>query len=219
MTKNHNFQKVQFLSAIDTDKIRRYHNPVTNRNYPSVTSILTILTDEWVKKWREKVGEEVANRISREAQIRGNVIHRLCEYYLRNDVADPDMFHKELFESVVPCLENIDNILLLETPLFSDTIEIAGTPDCISDYEGVPSVIDFKTSTHLKAKDDISHYFMQCAAGAYMFKEQTGIDVKQVVVIVIVEDERKPLIYKEMVSNYIDEFVKTREKFRELHGF
>jgi genome maintenance exonuclease 1 len=125
----------------------------------------------------------------------------------------PDMFDKEMFNSIVPCLDMIDNIHALESPLYSDYLKVAGTVDCIAEYEGKLSVIDFKTSSRVKSRDDIHNYFMQTAAYAVAFEELTRIPVNRLVIIMAVENST-PLIFKENRDDWINGFISLREEYR-----
>jgi genome maintenance exonuclease 1 len=167
--------------------------------------------------WRKRVGEEEANRISTQAANRGTRIHSLCESYLKNETVTPDMFDHHTWNSILPELSRINNIHALETPLYSDHLEVAGTVDCIAEYEGKLAVIDFKTSKRVKSRDDISNYFMQCAAYAVAFEERTGLPVGNLVIIMAVDDH-EPLIFKEKRDTWINKFIQLREQYRSLKG-
>jgi genome maintenance exonuclease 1 len=164
-------------------------------------------------EWRKKVGEEEANKISSKAASRGTRIHGLCEQYLLNKEIVPNMFDVEMWQNMKPVLHSIDNIHALEQPLYSDHLEVAGTVDCIGEYNGKMSVIDFKTSRRIKHRDDIHDYFMQCAAYAVAFEEMTKIPVPQLVVLIAVDDE-KPLVFVEKRNKWIDGFKELRAEYK-----
>lgn len=157
-------------------------------------------------KWRQRVGEEVANKISRQATSRGTNMHTLCEYYLNNEPKPPGVVMpdaKEMFISVKPYLNKINNIHYQEVGLWSEQLGLAGRVDCIAEYEGKLSVIDFKTSKKIKKKEDIDDYFAQCVAYACMYEELVGIGIEQIVVIMAVENS-EPLVFVEKTENYLD---------------
>jgi genome maintenance exonuclease 1 len=157
-----------------------------------------------IAEWRKRVGNEEANKISGRASARGTRIHSLCEAYLRNEQCEPDIFDKELFGSISQWLEDIDNIHALEDPLYSDYLEVAGTVDCIGEFQGKLSVIDFKTSSKPKDRDDIHNYFMQTAAYAVAFEERTGIPIGRLVIIKNVSMSKNDILYftnKELYTN------------------
>ena len=204
------------LSRVEIDGVRYYDTG--DAKYPSVTTVTGILSNASIQEWRKRVGEEEANRISSRASKRGTQIHSLCEDYLKTDSANPNPFDQEMFNSLVPHLDNIDVIHALESPLFSHKLKVAGTVDCIAEYEGVLSVIDFKTSGRVKEKKDIPGYFIQTAAYAYMFWEQTGIAPDQLVIIMGVDNE-KAIVFKEPVKKWLPEFIQVRQDFSKLKGY
>ena len=186
---------------------------------PSITSVISWRNREKFKKWRAKVGEDVANNITRKATHRGTDAHTLIEEYLNNletfsDVLPLSQF---LFKQAKPELNKIDNILCQETALYSTQLGIAGSVDCIAEYEGELAVIDFKTSAKPKPREWIEDYFVQCAAYACMLYEMKGIIVKKFVIIMTCEDgecvvyeERDKKKYINLLSEYIREFVESK---------
>jgi genome maintenance exonuclease 1 len=166
-------------------------------------------------EWRKKVGEEAANAISSRAAGRGTRIHSLCESYLLGEHVEADMFDQEVFSSLKPHLDLIDNIHALETPLFSHHLEVAGTVDCIAEYKGKLAVIDFKTSSKLKNRDWIHGYFMQTSAYAVMFEELTGIPIGRLVIIIGVDNE-EPQIFEEKRDTWIGGFKDLRLQYKQI---
>lgn len=213
----HIHHEIDQLIRLDESGGRVYQTP-TGQKYPSVTAVTGILSQASIQEWRKRVGEEVANRISLKATTRGTRVHALCEDYLRNKQVSPDMFDIETFNGLKPELDKIDNIRCLETPLFSHHLKVAGTVDCIADYDGKRSVIDFKTSSKTKAIEDIGHYFMQTAAYAVMFEERTGIPVSNLVIIMAVDDGNRAVIYKQKRDDWIGQFLDIREDYFKLKG-
>lgn len=204
------------IKRVDSPEGRVYQTP-TGLKYPSVTSITGLLGKDEFFAWRARVGEEEANRVAARAARRGTAIHSLCEDYLYGKNPQPSMFDQQVFGSMVPHLEKIDNIHALESKLYSDHLQVAGTVDCIAEYEGKLSVIDFKTSKRIKAKEDIPGYFIQTAAYAVAFEERTGIPVSRLVIIMGVDDE-EPIIFKEKRDNWIEQFFELRKEFKRLRG-
>jgi hypothetical protein len=194
------------------DGSRTYLTP-SGFSYPSVTTVTSLYNKDSILEWRKRVGDEEANRVSNRAAIRGTRIHNLCEHYLLGENIVPDIFDKEMFSSIIPYLDRIDNIHALESPLYSDYLKVAGTVDCIAEYEGNLSIIDFKTSSRVKKRDDIHNYFMQTAAYAVAFEELTRIPVNRLVIIMAVENST-PLIFKEKRDDWINGFISLREEYR-----
>ena len=207
------------LDAETTDSGRTYSTP-DGKSYPSVTTVLSILNEHIIQAWRDRVGEEEANRISGKASNRGTRVHSIVEKYLNNEDTTKALPHiRQSLENLKPVLDdNIGTIFGLEVPLYSNHLGVAGRCDCIAQYNGVPSIIDFKTSRYIKKKEKISNYFAQGAAYAIMWEERTGMVIPNVVVIMDVDHE-KPLVFVEHRDNYtkllkdtIDEY-RTRKMF------
>jgi genome maintenance exonuclease 1 len=185
---------------------KRYYVTPDGKKLPSVTTVIGAKKKESIMKWRQRVGEDVANKISRQATSRGTNMHTLCEYYLNNEPKPPGTVMpdaKEMFISVKPYLNKINNIHYQEVGLWSEQLGLAGRVDCIAEYEGKLSVIDFKTSKKIKKKEDIDDYFAQCVAYACMYEELVGIGIEQIVVIMAVENS-EPLVFIEKTENYLD---------------
>jgi hypothetical protein len=206
------------LERITNEDGKRVYNTPTGKKYPSVTTVTGLYKMAQIMEWRKRVGEEVANKISSEASGRGTRIHELCEYYLKGQELEINYRDTDMFESIKPYLDKIDNIHALETPLYSDHLEVAGTVDCIAEYDGRLSIIDFKTSRRWKSADDIHDYFMQTACYAVAFEERTKLPVTQLVIIMAV-DNNDPLIFKEHRDKWIGGFIELRDKYRRKNGF
>ncbi len=203
------------LKRIDSEAGRVYQTP-TGKAYPSVTSVTGLHGKEAFFEWRRRVGEEEANRIAARAANRGTRVHTLCEDYLRNEEPNVSMFDVEAFKSLRPELDKINNIHCLETKLYSDYLEVAGTVDCIAEYNGKMSIIDFKTSKRLKDRDDIHGYFMQTAAYAVMFEERTGIPVSKLVILMAVDDHDTPAVFIEKRDDWIGNFIDLRKEYKRI---
>jgi genome maintenance exonuclease 1 len=201
------------LKRVTADNGSRVYETPSGKAYPSVTTVTGLLKKQAIMEWRKRVGEEEANKISSKAANRGTRIHSLCEQYLLNKEIVPNMFDVDMWQNMKPHLHNINNIYALEQPLYSDHLEVAGTVDCIAEYNGKMSVIDFKTSRRLKHRDDIHDYFMQCSAYAVAFEEMTKIPVPQLVILIAVDDE-KPLVFVEKRNEWIDGFKDLRAEYK-----
>ena len=184
----------------NSDGSRVYATP-SGKKYPSVTTVTGLLKKDIINEWRKRVGDEEANKISSKAAKRGTRIHTLCEKYLLNEEVSAEMFDNEMWNSMRPLLDDIDDIYALEQPLYSDHLQVAGTVDCIARYKGKLSVIDFKSSKRIKHRDDIHDYFIQCSAYAVAFEELTGIPVPRLIILMAVDDE-KPLVFNTLRLEY-----------------
>lgn len=211
MNKTFIYHDIPSLVQINNDGRRLYQTP-TGEKYPSVTSIMSWYNYESIQAWRKRVGDEEANKVSARASKRGTATHTLCENYILGTPKQPDMFDIEMFNTLVPHLDRINNIHALETRLYSHKLKAAGTTDCIAEYDGKLCVIDFKSSLKVKEKSHIGHYFMQCSAYGYMFWELTGVLVKDICVIIGV-DNHPAIVYKEPLKPWLEEFIKVRKNY------
>ena len=165
--------------------------------------------------WRKKVGDAEADKITRQSTSRGTDMHTLVENYLYNkDLPSVQPLSTMLFQIAKPALNRINNIHALEGSLYSQFLGIAGTVDCIAEFDGELSIIDFKTSKKPKPREWIEHYFVQCCAYACMLHELTGISVKKFVIIMSCEngevevyEERDKEKYIRLLTQYIKKFV------------
>ena len=196
------------LNAVTTPNGRTYETP-TGEKYPSITTILAPFGKKALFEWRKRVGEEEANRIAAKASRRGTKLHTVCENYLLGELSGmkmqtmmPDT--KELFMQLRPYIdENVGNVYGLEQALYSHKLRLAGRCDCIAEWNGELSIIDYKSASRDKSEDGILNYFMQCSAYAEMFEEITGMPINQIVVAIAV-DGGQPQIFKKNKAAYIE---------------
>ena len=206
------------LDTTTTNSGRNYLTP-DGHQYPSVTTVLSILNEDIIKAWRQRVGEEEANRISGKAANRGTRVHSIVEKYLNNEDTTEFLPHiRQSLENLKPVLNGVGTIFGLEVPLYSHHLGLAGRCDCIAQYNGVPSIIDFKTSRYIKKKEKISNYFAQGAAYSIMFEERTGIVAPNIVIIMDVDHE-KPLVFIEHRDNWTKLLTETIEEYKKRKLF
>lgn len=185
----------------------RFYTLPDGTKLPSVTTVLGAQKKQAIMEWRKRVGEEAANQISGIATRRGTAVHTLCEQYLNNEkvvMGMPDAY--EMFLSIKPVLNRINNIHYQEAALWSKQLGMAGRVDCIGEFDGELSVIDFKTSKRIKTAAQIEDYFWQTAAYALMYEDMIGVPINNTVIIMAVENEQ-PLIFKQKTSDHIDGLV------------
>ena len=205
------------LEANTIDGVRYYTLP-SGKKAPSITSITSFYNRQIFKNWREKVGEEQANKITKVATDRGTKFHDLVEKYLSNEdissLKNVLPTTKARWIAARDALNNIDNIHALEKPLYSEYFGIAGRVDCIAEYEGELAVIDFKTSKKIKPEKWLENYFVQETAYACMYYEMTGTPVKKIVTLMVADngdvkvyEKRNKGEYIKLLTKYIKEFV------------
>ena len=178
---------------------KRFYVTPEGNFYPSITTVLSLQDKPGLKKWRETVGEKEAKRISQDSMRIGTAVHQMAEFYLSNYIIklkDEDKKIVDTFNRLRFLLGNINNIVGNEIALYSDLLRVAGTADCIAEYNGVLSVIDFKTSRKPKKEVWIDDYYMQTFAYKLMFEEMTGIEIQQVVILVACIDQFDVQVFK-----------------------
>ena len=208
------------MNAVTKTNGLRLYEVGDGKWYPSVTTVTSHRTKDKIMKWRKRVGEAEANKISGRASSRGNKFHSMVECYLKNETVkfdDKNPLASFLFRTAKETLNNIDNIHLLESPLFSDHLRVAGRVDCIAEYEGELAVIDFKTSTKPKIESWIENYFVQETAYAVMYYERCGVKVDSIVTIISTEEGSMQVIqktdldyYYQLLVEYINEFMQSK---------
>lgn len=217
--ENHGIQLPK-VSRETTPKGRKYFTP-EGKTYPSITTVLSILSKDDIKEWRKKVGEDQANRISQQASTRGTAVHTLAENYLNNEkdwskgAMPSNLFSFNQLKSILD--ERLNNVWFQEEFLYSDRLECAGQVDCIAEFDGQLSIVDFKTSRKPKKQEWITNYFIQASFYAAAFFEQTGVPIKQGVILITV-DGSEPQVFKVNTHDYLPHFVAVRKKYKELHG-
>jgi len=211
-----------------TVNFKRFYETPDGKLYPSITTVLSTRNKKGLFEWRKKVGDEVANYVARTSAARGTAVHHMCEDYLNNFPTEwPDKW-KEHEKKFLPfclfkqlenkVLQKIDNIRSQECALFSNKYRVAGRVDCIAEYDGKLSIIDFKTSTKERNDEWNENYYIQASAYAEMFEEQTGTPIEQIVILVVTEDGAVQEFVKEkydyipLLVESIDNFTKDWEE-------
>ena len=214
------------FESLPTENVdgKRYYITPTGEKYPSVTSVTGLLSRDGIKKWRKRVGEETANKISTQAARHGTSAHQLFEDYIKNDNFE------EKFKSAMPTtqqafislekeLNQIGTVHALEAPLYSHKLQLAGRVDCIAEYfDDKISIIDFKTSRKPKERKWIQNYFIQETAYAKMFEELTGKKVHSLITMIAVSDGSSQLFIEQPNSDYVDQLQELRSQYRTEYG-
>ena len=227
----HDEVSVPELSTKNINRKRFYQTP-EGKLYPSITTVLQKRKMAGLMEWRKNVGEDVANYIARTAAHRGTKVHHMCEDFLNNMESHyPEKWaeHKKnflpyvLFGQLKPVLmQKVNNILAQECGLYTDKYRVAGRVDCIAEYNGVKSIIDFKTSRKERNDDWNESYYIQASAYAEMFEERTGVAINQIVILVVTEDGVVQEFVKDkgeylpMLVEAIDDFTTDWEKENEM---
>ena len=186
---------------------------INGKNYPSITTVLGIRKSEALKGWREKIGENVANWEMGRAARRGKSFHTLVEQYLKGETPSiRDVLPLGLFKLMKPYIDQINNIHLLEAIMYSPKLTVAGQVDCVAEYNGKLSVIDFKTANKERQESWIENYFLQTTAYAHMYEETFGTPIEQIVILIASEDGSVQTFIKNK-ADYEEELGKSIQNF------
>jgi genome maintenance exonuclease 1 len=189
---------------------------VGDQRYPSISTICSFRNRKSIAEWRARVGAEEANKISKRATTAGTTVHSMIDDYLNNELElekyDGKHLAKILFTQAKPMLARINNIHFQEAPLYSHEFAIAGRVDCIAEFDGKLSIIDFKTSSKEKKEEWIEGYLVQETGYAKMYEERSGIKVEQIVSLITCQTGdtqvfiKNPDDYVPLLRDYIQEY-------------
>jgi len=216
MAKKFNFidldkSKLPVTKGKKVDGFRFYD--IDGKAYPSITTVLGIQKKAQLQEWRDKIGENVANWEMGRAARRGKATHLLIEQYIKGlTPSERGVLPLGLFRLIKPYVDQIDNIHCLETIMYSKKLTIAGQVDCIAEYNGKLSVIDFKTANKERQESWIENYFMQTSAYAQMYEELFGKEIEQIVILLASEDGSVQSFIKEK-KDYMDPLKKSINDF------
>lgn len=205
------------IAASQVNGQRIYNTPAGG--FPSITTVLGAVADKtWLTGWKMSLGESKADAETKRCAERGTNVHLLAEKYLNNDMdynAGFRLDDQKLFNQIKISLNKINNIHAQEIPMYSELLRLAGRCDCIAEFDGVLSIIDFKTSNGNKDDHKIEDYFLQCTAYSLMYEEMFGITIDQIVVIIAVEKGMMGQVFKRDRSPYIGKLIKKVKQFNE----
>ena len=197
---------------------KRYYQTPEGQKYPSVTTVTGLLSRDHIKLWRERVGEETANKITKQATTRGTKMHNIFEQYLRAEepIFFDNIMESSMFEAVQPVLDEIVPIAL-EAGMWSDSLQMAGQVDCVGVWGDELAIIDFKTSSKPKEEYMADGWFHQMTAYAIMVEELTGEVIDRIVAVVGV-DGGYCQVFEADPREYVDKLYGLRNQYRTLYG-
>ena len=209
---------IELPQLVRIDGEQRFYQTPDGNKYPSVTTVLSEMSDKTaIMEGRKRVGEEEANRVSGRATRRGTAVHSLLEKFVLNeeiDFSDTMPLNKTMYNQIAKHLEqHVDDVRSSEGQLFSHKLKIAGSVDLVASYKGEPAIIDFKTSTKPKRKEWIENYFLQATMYSYMLYEMTGLYHPKLVIAIALEEDSGPQIFEEHASNWIEKAMKMCQEF------
>ena len=203
---------------------KRYYD-INNEKLPSVTSILAATEPPEKKasleRWRQKLGVDVANKITTEAAARGSKMHAFLEKFILGKL-NLDLLGEKTRESMMAdqIIENglrdkLNSIWGCEAALYYPN-KFAGAADLIAeDYEGSSAIIDFKQSNSLKKDQWIDSYYLQCAAYSLAHNKVYGTDINKAVILICTKDDlfQRFIVDGDRFKNYQDQFLKRVDQF------
>lgn len=216
MNFKHELIKMPELEQVNSSSGRYYVTPEGN-HYSSVTTVLGAMSDKsGLDDWRKRVGDKEADRISRQAALRGTQFHSLCERYVLNEEIDTRRLmplELQFYRQLKKALLKVDTIYGSENMLYSDRLKIAGSCDLICNWDNERAILDFKTSSKPKDEDWILNYFIQCTLYALMFYEMTGIMSTKIVVVIACDGAPEAQVFVKDTKDYIDRAVALCKKY------
>jgi genome maintenance exonuclease 1 len=217
MMKKYNYIPVDLnlppLSLVEGEEGRTYLTP-SGKRLPSVTTVTGFEGKEGFDIWRRKNPRESIRVLDR-----GNKLHSMMEHLLKNEDVEltEDMEINSLFTMTKNHVEHcIDNVYALEKQMWSETIGLAGRADCICDYNGKLSIVDFKGSNKEKTESGIKNYFQQATAYALMYHEISGNKVEQIVVLAACETGVLQEFIKKPID-YVDGLLKSIQLYKQWY--
>ena len=202
------------IKQINVDGVRHYETP--DGTFISITSLLKAYTPKVILEWRESVGDDIANYVMRNATARGNKVHKIIENCLSNEpetdlTGNHGVLAAGLFQLMIPALDKIDQIRGLEQAVYSKRLGVAGRIDCVAEYDGKLSTIDFKTAS--RKRDEINeNYLVQATFYTLAWEECTNEKIDQIVILTVTEDgaldvhKDNPSLYVEKLEKMIEEY-------------
>ena len=180
------------LERVDLE-IGRHYLDSNKKPVPSVTTVLsgTSKSTDALIQWRNRVGNEEAERIIRQSTDIGTAVHEAIENYLNgaywnnfDETNDQQLAQKISTKFINDGLKGITEIWGLEVGLLLDNL-YAGTADCVGMYENIPTLIDFKTAKKIKKREWIEDYFLQGCAYANAHNVMFGTNIEQIVILMV----------------------------------
>ena len=213
-------KKFNYLTEVDTDTLptgRTYHTP--DGSYPSITTILGKTANQaWLQAWKDRVGEEEAARVSKEATDRGTWIHDIAERHFNGeDISDtlrtaPSDVRQMSNDLITTVTSGVEEIWGQEQVLWSNKLSYAGRTDMVGIWKGKPTIIDFKTSKKPKQSKQIKDYYLQGCAYAVAHNEMYGTGIKDIVIAICV-DGKPPQLFEKSAVPFLSDLKYRRSQF------
>ena len=166
---------------------------VSGMNLPSVTTILAkTKNQEYLNRWRKKVGHDEAERIFNLSSKRGTAMHKFLENHIKGTGYDDlteigieakAMANKIIKEAFIPITEYYGSEITVHyTGLY------AGSTDLVCMHNDMETIVDFKQSNRPKKQEWVEDYCLQIAAYAMAHDYIYGSNIRQGVIMVCTPD-------------------------------
>jgi genome maintenance exonuclease 1 len=212
--------KFNYITDMPVDTLvtgRTYHTP--DGSYPSLTTILgKTANNPWLQAWKDRVGEEEAARVSKEATDRGTLIHSYTERhfngeYIWTDLKAEPLDVRQMTRDLISIVEpGVEEIWGQEQVLWSNKYRYAGRTDMVGVWRGQPAIIDFKTSKKSKQSTQIRDYFIQCCGYAVAHNEMYNTAIKHIVVAITV-DGKSPQLFEKAAPPFLYDLQRRRMEY------
>jgi len=196
--------------------LRHYTVTGEEQPLPSVTTVLGQTQpkekQESLDRWRERVGRREAEKITRDAAIRGTAMHKYLEDLILGDrsldLTPLGQEAENMAKMIVDRgLSRVDEVYGTEAVLFYPGL-YAGSCDLIGQVDGKLSIIDFKQTNKPKQREWIGDYFLQMEAYGMAHDAVYNTAIEQGVIMMCSKD------------GLYQEFLIEGEEYRNAkHGF
>ena len=190
MKQNEKYKYVQGSRSTEHGS-RTYE--VAGEKLPSVTTILAKTKDQsYLTAWKQKVGNETAERIKNLSSKRGTAMHKFLETHITgvgyDDLTGLGQEAKAMAQKVIevgltPVEEYFGSEVTLYYPGF-----YAGSTDLVCLHNSMETIVDFKQANRPKSKDWIEDYFLQNAAYAMAHDYVYRSEIRQGVIMICTPD-------------------------------
>ena len=203
---------------------RHYFTP--SGKYPSITTILSATANMiWLERWKQKIGIEEANRISKEATDRGEAVHSYFERHFSGEDINSDLIadkeHFDLIGMTTRLIKagenNITKIYAQEIAVWDNNIGCAGRLDCVGEWRDEPAIIDIKTSKKKKYISQVKDYFIQTAFYAEAHNQMFDTNLNKLVILITVENGPVQALYADR-RHHIPDLKYRINQYRKLKG-
>ena len=203
-------------SRAKLDGLRHYTIDGSQKKLPSVTTVLGQTQpkekQESLERWRNRVGLREAQKITRDAAIRGTAMHKYLEDLIRGqkslDLTPLGIEATKMAEIIVERgLNDCSEIYGIEATLYYPNL-YAGSVDLVAKYKDKVSIIDFKQTNKPKQREWIGDYFLQMAAYGMAHDAVYGTSIEQGVIMMCSKDG-----YYQQFMIEGDEFRRAKHKF------